>query len=157
MEGPGGGGGGGGLKLPLKDELGWISVSGDGGGGNSGEVEQAGDGLRVAPCGVDSGGVPALEVGGRGGGKGGGGLIGVLGAEEERGRGGGGGGGGPELLTESEVLEDREVEEEDMDTEERRDDFLSGTLGLGRLLEGDMDLTNDGTGVPAVGVLDWLE
>ena len=76
--------------------------------------------------------------------------------EEERGR-GEGSGGGPELFSESEVLEDREVEEEDMDTEERRDDFLSGTLGLGRLPEGDMDLTNEGTGVPAVGVLDWLE
>lgn len=82
----------------------------------------------------------------------------MLGAEdEERGRGGGGGGGGPELLTESEVLEEREVEDEEMDTEERREDFLSGTLGLGRLPEGDMDLTNEGTGVPAVGVLDWLE
>lgn len=42
-----GGGGGGGLRLPLKDELGGISASGDGGGGNSGEVEQAGGGLRV--------------------------------------------------------------------------------------------------------------
>lgn len=47
IEGTGGGGGGGGLKLPLKDELGWISISGDGGGGNSGEVEQARGGLRV--------------------------------------------------------------------------------------------------------------
>lgn len=47
MEGMGGGGGGGGLKLPLKDELGWISISGDGGGGNSGESEQAAGGLRV--------------------------------------------------------------------------------------------------------------
>lgn len=79
----GGGGGGGGLKLELKDELGWISISGDGGGGNSGEVEQAGDGVRVGPCGVDGGAVPELEVGGNGGGKGGGGLRGVLGAEEE--------------------------------------------------------------------------
>lgn len=49
MEGTGGGGGGGGLKLPLKDELEWISNSGDGGGGNSGEVEQAEGGLRVGP------------------------------------------------------------------------------------------------------------
>lgn len=94
---------------------------------------------------------PAVALGGRGAGKGGGGLRGVLGAEEERGR-----GEGPELFSESEVLEEREVEEEDMDTEERRDDFLSGTFGFGRP-EGDMDLTNDGTGVPAVGVLDWLE
>lgn len=45
MEGMGGGGGG--LKLTLKDELGWISISGDGGGGNSGESEQAAGGLRV--------------------------------------------------------------------------------------------------------------
>lgn len=81
----------------------------------------------------------------------------MLGAEEERDKGGGGGGGGPQLLSESEVLEEREVEEEDIDTEERSDDFLSGTLGFGRLPEGDMDLTNEGTGVPAVGVLDWLE
>lgn len=55
------------------------------------------------------------------------------------------------------MLEEREVEEEEMETEERSDDFRSGTLGLGRLPEGDMDLMNAGTGVPAVGVLDWLE
>lgn len=55
------------------------------------------------------------------------------------------------------MLDEREVEEEDMDTEDRRDDFLSGTLGFGRLPDGDMDLTKEGTGVPAVGVLDWLE
>lgn len=55
------------------------------------------------------------------------------------------------------MLEEREVEEEDTDTEERRDDFLSGTFGLGRPPKGDIDLTNEGTGVPAVGVLDWLE
>lgn len=158
MEGTGRGGGGGGLKLELKDELGWISMSGDGGGGNSGEVEQAGDSTRCGPCGVDGGGVPELEVGGKGGGKGGGGLRGVLGAEEEERRGGrGGGGGGAELLSESEVLEDREVEEEEMDTEERREDFLSGTLGFGRLPDGDMERIREGTGVPAVGVLDWLE
>lgn len=47
MLGYGGGGGGGELKLPLKEELGWIRFSGDGGGGNSGEVEQAGGRLRV--------------------------------------------------------------------------------------------------------------
>lgn len=79
----------------------------------------------------------------------------MLGAEEENtGNGGGGGGGGAAFLSESEVLEEREVDEEDMDTEEIRDDFLSGTLGLGRPPEGDMDRTNEGTGVPAVGVLD---
>lgn len=141
----------------MKDELWWMSVSGDGGGGNSGEVEQAGGGLRAGPCGVVGRGIPAVEGGGRGGGKGGGGLMGVLGAEEERGKGGGGGGGGPELFTESEVLDDKDVEEEEMDTEEMREDFLSGTRGFGRLPEGDMDLTSEGTGVPAVGVLDWLE
>lgn len=73
---------------------------------------------------------------------------------EEENTGNGGGGGGAVFLSESEVLEEREVDEEDMDTEEMRDDFLSGTLGLGRLPEGDMDRTNEGTGVPAVGVLD---
>lgn len=78
----------------------------------------------------------------------------MLGAEEEK-TGSGGGGGG--FLRESDVLEEREVDEEDMDREEMRDDFLSGTLGLGRLPEGDMERTNEGTGVPAVGVLDWLE
>lgn len=77
----------------------------------------------------------------------------MLGVEEEN-TGNGGGGGGAVFLSESEVLEEREVDEEDMDTEEMRDDFLSGTLGLGRLPEGDMDRTNEGTGVPAVGVLD---
>lgn len=123
-------------------------------------MEQAGSGFRGVPCGVAGnggagGGVPAVELGGKGGGKGGAWLRGVLGVENEQR--GGGGGGGPELLSESEVLEEREVEEEDIDTEERREDFLSGTLGLGRLPEGEMDRANDGTGVPAVGVLDWLE
>lgn len=56
--------------------------------------------------------------------------------------------------TESEVFEDRDVEEEDMDTEESKEDFLSGTRGLGLQPEGDMDLIKEGTGVPAVGVLD---
>lgn len=79
----------------------------------------------------------------------------MLGAEEEKTGSGGAGGGG--FLRESDVLEEREVDEEDMDREEMRDDFLSGTLGLGRLPEGDIERTNEGTGVPAVGVLDWLE
>lgn len=155
-----GGGGGGGLRLLLKDELGLISMSGDGGGGNSGEVEQPGRGLKEVSRGVFGKGggggedrEAVVELGGRGGGKGGGGLRGVFGAEEET----CGGGGGPELLSESDVLEERDVEEEEIETEERREDFLSGTLGLGRLPDGDMDLTNAGTGVPAVGVLDWLE
>lgn len=87
-EGKGGGGGGGGLKLPLKDELGWINISGDGGGGNSGDVEETWSGLREVTCGVvgnggAGGGVPALKFCGKGGGKGGGGLRGVLGAEDE--------------------------------------------------------------------------
>lgn len=160
----GGGGGGGGLRLPLNEELEGTSISGDGGGGNSGEVEEAGGGLSVEAweaeaCGESGGAsVPALELGGRGGGNGGGWLRGVLGAEEEeKHRGGGGGGGGPELFSESEVLEEREVEDEETDTEDRRDDFLSGTFGLGRPPGGDMDLSREGTGVPAVGVLDWLE
>lgn len=145
----------------MNEELEGTSISGDGGGGNSGEVEEARGGLSVEAWEMEGSGesggasVPALELGGRGGGNGGGWLRGVLGAEEEeKGR---GGGGGPELLSESEVLEERDVEDEETDMEDRRDDFLSGTFGLGRLPEGDMDLTSEGTGVPAVGVLDWLE
>lgn len=76
-----------------------------------------------------------------------------MGAEEEK-TGSGGGGGAGAFLRESDVLEEREVDEEDIDTEEMREDFLSGTLGLGRLPEGDMERTKEGTGVPAVGVLD---
>lgn len=46
-----------------------------------------------------------------------------------------------------------------MDTEDTREDFLSGTLGLGLPfpLAGDTDFKNTGTGVSAVGVFDWLE
>lgn len=127
-------------------------------------MEETRGGFSVEPWEMEGSGqsggasVPALELGGRGGGNGGGWLRGVLGAEEEeKDRGGGGGGGGPELLSESEVLEERDVEDEETDMEDRRDDFLSGTFGLGRPPEGDMDLTSEGTGVPAVGVLDWLE
>lgn len=58
------------------------------------------------------------------------------------------------FLLESEVLEDKDVEEEEMDTDESKEDFLSGTRGLGLQPEGDIDLINVGTGVPAVGVLD---
>lgn len=148
----------------MNEELEGTSISGDGGGGNSGEVEKARCGLSVKPWEMEGSGesggasVNALELGGRGGGKGGGWLRGVVGAEEEeKGRGGGGGGGGPKLLSESEVLEERDVEDEETDMEDRREDFLSGTFGLGRAPEGDMDLTSEGTGVPAVGVLDWLE
>lgn len=65
-----------------------------------------------------------------------------------------GGGGGTLPLVESEVFEEREVEEDEMDTDESKDDFLSGTLGLRLLPEGDMHLMNEGTGVPAVGVFD---
>lgn len=142
----------------MKDELGGIKASGDGGGGNSGEVEQAGGGLRAWAGGVGGSGGGAGHsgvVGGRGAGKGGGGLRGVLGAEEEKT--GSGGAGGSGFLRESDVLEEREVDDEDIDTDEMREDFLSGTLGLGRFPEGDMERTKEGTGVPAVGVLDWLE
>jgi len=56
------------------------------------------------------------------------------------------------FLVESDVLEDRDVEEDD-DTEDRREDFLSGTFGFG-LPAGDFALIKEVTGVPAVGVLD---
>lgn len=57
------------------------------------------------------------------------------------------------------VLEDRDVDDEEMDTEDTREDFLSGTLGLvfPFPLAGDIDFKNTGTGVSVVGVLDWLE
>lgn len=61
------------------------------------------------------------------------------------------GGGSGMFLMESEVLEDKDVEEDD--TEERREDFLSGTFGFG-LPAGDFALIREVTGVPAVGVLD---
>lgn len=86
------------------------------------------------------------------GGKGGGEDGGLKGTRAT-GPAGRGGGGGILFLLESEVLEEREVEDDDMDTDESRDDFLSGTLGLG-LPDGDMHLMKEGTGVPAVGVLD---
>lgn len=51
------------------------------------------------------------------------------------------------------------MDDEEMDTEEIRDDFLSGTLGLAFPFPfaGDIDFKNTGTGVSAVGVFDWLE
>lgn len=57
------------------------------------------------------------------------------------------------------VLEDRDVDDEEMESEDTREDFLSGTLGLGLPfpLAGGMAFKNTGTGVSAVGVLDWLE
>lgn len=55
------------------------------------------------------------------------------------------------FLMESEVFEDKDVEEED--TEDRREDFLSGTFGFS-LPAGDFALMREVTGVPAVGVLD---
>lgn len=57
------------------------------------------------------------------------------------------------------VLEERDVDDEEMETEDTREDFLSGTLGLGFPfpLAGDRGFRNTGTGVSAVGVLDWLE
>lgn len=58
-----------------------------------------------------------------------------------------------------EVLDERDVEDEDTDTEDMREDFRSGTLGLvfPFPFTGDTDFKNTGTGVSAVGVLDWLE
>lgn len=46
-----------------------------------------------------------------------------------------------------------------MDTDDIREDFLSGTLGLvfPFPFAGDIDFKNTGTGVSAVGVFDWLE
>ena len=57
------------------------------------------------------------------------------------------------------VFEEREVEDEDMETEDRREDFLSGTFGfsLDFPFPDDADFESTGTGVSAVGVLDWLE
>lgn len=51
------------------------------------------------------------------------------------------------------------MDEEEMDIEEIRDDFLSGTLGLAFPFPfaGEADFKNTGTGVSAVGVFDWLE
>lgn len=51
------------------------------------------------------------------------------------------------------------MDEEEIDTEEIREDFLSGTLGLffPFPFAGDIDFKNTGTGVSAVGVFDWLE
>lgn len=123
-----------------------------GGGGNMGE------GGRGEPS----------EQSARGGG---GGRKGDLSARPGEGRGGRGGGGGAraEARVESsffmvplpsvEVLEEREVDDDEMDTEEIRDDFLSGTLGLAFPFPfaGDIDFKNTGTGVSAVGVFDWLE
>lgn len=122
-----------------------------GGGGNTGE------GGRGEPS----------EQSARGGG---GGRKGDLSARQGEGRGGRGGGGarGEARAASSfftapppsvEVLEERDVDEEETDTEEIRDDFLSGTLGLAFPFPfaGDIDFKNTGTGVSAVGVLDWLE
>lgn len=126
-----------------------VSTSG-GGGGNTGE------GGRGEPPGPSATG-------------GGGGRRGDLSAGPEAGTGGRGGARGGKAGAASsfltvpppsvDVLEDRDVDEEDMDTEEIREDFLSGTLGLAFPfpLAGDTDFKNTGTGVSAVGVFDWLE
>lgn len=65
----------------------------------------------------------------------------------------------PLFCTESEVFEESEVEEDDMETNETKEDFLSGTLGFTFTFPfpGDMVFKIAGTGVRAVGVLDWLE
>lgn len=66
----------------------------------------------------------------------------------------GGAAGGVESFV-SEVLEEREVDDEDADTEDSSDDVLSGTLGLGGFpIRGDLALFPSVVGVPAVGVLD---
>lgn len=123
-----------------------------GGGGNMGE------GGRGEPS----------EQSARGGG---GGRKGDLSARHGEGRGGRGGGGGARAEARVvssffmvprpsvEVLEEREVDDDEMDIEEIRDDFLSGTLGLAFPFPfaGDIDFKNTGTGVSAVGVFDWLE
>lgn len=132
----------------------FTSASG-GGGGNVGE---AGNGDR------------SMTSAGGGGGGGGGESSGQCGGGVGRGC---GGGGAPEsrgelrvgsnfftlTLPSVDVFEEREVEDEDMETEERREDFLSGTLGfsLDFPFPDDADFKNTGTGVSAVGVLDWLE
>lgn len=100
---------------------------------------------------------------------GGGGRKGDLSAGHGEGGEGRGAAAGGDASTESsffmvpppsvEVLEDRDVDEEEMETEDIREDFLSGTLGLvfPFPFAGDADFKNTGTGVSAVGVLDWLE
>lgn len=63
------------------------------------------------------------------------------------------------IVPSADVFDDREVEEEDTETEDSRLDFLSGTLGfiLDFAFPVDIDFRMTGTGVSAVGVLDWLE
>lgn len=115
---------------------------------------------------ADSGDRSMTSAGGGGGGGESSGQCGGVGR-------GGGGGGAPEsggglragssfftlTLPSVDVFEEREVDDEDMETEDRREDFLSGTLGfsLDFPLPDDADFTSTGTGVSAVGVLDWLE
>lgn len=120
-----------------------------GGGGNTGE------GGKGKPS----------EQSARGGG---GGRKGDLSGRHGEGRGGRGEGEGAKTEARAESsffmvplpsVEEREVDDEEMDIEEIRDDFLSGTLGLAFPFPfaGDTDFKNTGTGVSAVGVFDWLE
>ena len=60
-------------------------------------------------------------------------------------------------MTVSEVFEEREVDEEDTETDDSSEDDLAGTLGLGLggfLAPGDLALIPEVVGVPAVGVFD---
>lgn len=60
---------------------------------------------------------------------------------------------------ESDVFDEREVDDEETETDEIREDLLSGTLGFTLFLPvpGDILLKSSGTGVRFVGVFDWLE
>lgn len=60
---------------------------------------------------------------------------------------------------ESDVFDEREVDDEEIETDEIREDLLSGTLGFTLFfpVPGDILLKSSGTGVRLVGVFDWLE
>lgn len=152
-----------------------MGSSGGAGGSSKGGRRGRGAGKEAAASGSrglsgGGGGRPASEVreqkGARASG-GGGGNTGERGRGEPGGQAAGGAGGEARAgssrftvpLPSVEALEESEVDEEETDTDEIREDFLSGTLGLALALPlaGDADLRNTGTGVSAVGVLDWLE
>lgn len=172
------------INLGSRGGAGGGSEEGKAGGGGGRGDESRRRGLSAAGGGgkqASVGGQKGVRTSGGGGGKrgergrgepweesakgGGGGRKGDL-SDEREGRGAAARG---DASTESsffrvplpsvEVFEERDVEEEEMDTEDTREDFLSGTLGLGFPfpLAGDTDFKNTGTGVRAVGVFDWLE